>query len=206
MTGNIATEYGCPACKAEGKKSQIYASMGKLVCSGNSSHEWFDSASFKALNPEKAFSVSPQFHANKPDSSVTIGVSSRVKQDLGTRYAGNLEATLSGFLSMMSEGTVMAVPESDLQRMKTLLGKIPESSGELFGLVYNLFLEKQNADEARDYANKQLDTYERRNLHSVVVDLDDDFAKIVEKSRDADLTPKEYVERGLKNALENDWL
>ena len=72
---------------------------------------------------------------------------------LEAKFGGTSESTIAGVLAMLSEGDILIVPESDLQRMKERFGKRPESSGELFGLMYSMSMdletEKLTADTAR---------------------------------------------------------
>ena len=133
----VKTRYGCPNCGA-----QVNAENRKLVCSANSNHFWVDTAAFIGLNPPVKYEeskppVAPQTNHVKWE----VTVPPRVKAALEAKFGATTESTIAGVLAMLSEGDVMMIPESDLQRMKERFGKRPESSGELFGLMYSMSMD-----------------------------------------------------------------
>ena len=201
------TEYGCPACPKE-NPGQINYSSGSITCSLNPAHRWNDSMEFAKLQPVKKFTVAPpkfaaQTNHVKMEAMVPLGV----KQALETRWAGKLEATVGGVLTMLSEGECLIVPKSDLQRMKERLGKIPESSSELFGLIYALGEAANDAKSEAAAAQQDLAAYKGLSRTSVVINLGDQYSAAADKARSQE--PPEPIEiflnRNLKNALSENW-
>jgi hypothetical protein len=202
----VRTEYQCPLCGKD-NPGQIIASSGSLVCSVNRSHSWNDTKSFMDNKPVKAFKATPQvFAAQTGHVKVEVLLPLGVKTALENRWAEKLNATVAGVLTMLAEGEVLVVPKTDLQRMKERLGKIPESSGELFGLVYALGEQANDAKQEAEAARKDVAAYEGLNKGSVVVNLGDSFANATEKASAAGQPLKLWMESQFKTALENNWL
>jgi hypothetical protein len=107
---------------------------------------------------------------------------------------------------MLSEGEILMIPESDLQRIKEKLGKRPESSSELFGLIYNLTMELETAKLVADEAKKDVAIYEGRNPGAVLINLGALFGPVTEKARDQGETAKMFCERVVKHVIENNWM
>jgi hypothetical protein len=198
----VKTRYACPTCGA-----QIQAENRVLVCSANRSHSWNDSNVFASLNPQVKYTESKPPLAVQPNYvKVEVAVPPPVKQGLEARFGSTSSPTIAGVLGMLSEGEVMIVPQSDLQRMKELLGKVPESSSEMFGLVYNLSMELQTAKLIADEARKDVAIYEGRNPGAVLINLGALFGAVNEKARDQGETAKLWCERVIKHVIENNWM
>jgi hypothetical protein len=197
----VKTRYGCPSCG-----SQINAENRKLVCSANSAHMWNDIATFMNLNPAVKYEESkPPVIAQTNHVKVEVSVPPKVKQGLEAKFGNTSSATIAGVLGMLSEGEVLIVPESDLQRMKERFGKRPESSAELFGILYSLSMDLETANLVAVNAQKDVQAYEGRNPNSVLIDLGAQYGAVLEKARDQNETAKMFLERSLKLALENSW-
>lgn len=197
----VKTRYACPSCGA-----QVNAEHRKLVCSANSTHSWNDTAAFLGLNPAVKYEESKPPVAPQPNHvKVEVTVPPRVKQGLEAKFGSTSDSTIAGVLGMLSEGDILIVPESDLQRMKELLGKRPESSSEMFGLVYNLSMELETAKLIADEAKKDVAIYEGRNPGAVLVNMGPLYGAVVEKARDQNETAKMWIERNLRTAIENNW-
>jgi hypothetical protein len=202
------TEYCCPLCPSN-DPGQIHWGQGAITCQKNPAHVWRDVAEFAQLKPEKKFKVEqakmpPQENHVKMTVMVPLGV----KQKLETQWVGNLEETVAGVLTMMSEGESLMVPKSDLQRMKERLGKVPESSAELFGLIYALGLQKDEAVDEAAAVRQDLAAYEGMNKGSVVVNLGDNFGTAQEKARSQEPPEplKVFCERVLRTAISENWV
>ena len=199
----IKTRYGCPIA---GCGAQIIAENRILKCSANSAHAWNDVAVFQGLNPQVKYEeAKPPVVAQTNHVKVEVTVPPRVKQALEAKFGTTSSSTIAGILGMMAEGDVMIVPESDLQRMKERFGKKPESSAELFGLLYSLSMDLETANLIADQARKDVQAYEGRNPNSVLIDLGSLYGTVVEKARDQKEPVKVWVERNLKVAVENSW-
>jgi len=195
------TKYACPSCGG-----QIIAGNHRLECSTNSAHVWTDIAVFMALNPAEKYEeskppVAPQINRVE----MKVSVLPRVKQGLDARFGSTAESAIAEVLGMLSEGEIMIIPESDLQRMKERFGKKPESSGELFSLMYSLSMDLETEKLTAESARKDLLAYEGRNPNSVLIDLGALYGAVLEKARDQGETAKMFLERSLKTALENNW-
>jgi hypothetical protein len=201
------TEFGCPLCPPE-SKGQIEVQGNVIVCGKDSSHRWNDTAEFKKSGAKICFTVAaPKFAPQTNHVPMNVMVPLGVKTTLETKWGPRLEATIAGVLAMMAEGEVLVIPRSDLQRMKERLGKIPESSGELFGMIYALGMSADDAKAEAENATKDLQAYRGMSPGRVVVDLGDQFGSATEKARGQE--PPEPVEvfitRNVKNALSENW-
>jgi hypothetical protein len=196
----IKTPYACPTCDA-----QIQAENRQLICSGNRNHSWNDIAVFQSLGPKMKYDVKAPV-VNQPNHvKMEVVVPPIAKANFESKFGDRANATVSGLIQMLAEGEVLIVPEADLQRMKERLGKRPESSGELFGLIYNLSMELETQKLIADEAKKDLAIYEGRNPGAVLLNMGQLYGTVVEKARDQNETAKMWLERNLKNAIENNW-
>jgi hypothetical protein len=167
---------------------------------------WNDLAVFQGLNPAVKYEEDKPPVAPQPNHvKVEVTVPPRVKQALEEKFGSTSASTIAGVLAMLAEGEVLIVPESDLQRMKERFGKRPESSGELFGLLYSLSMDLETEKLVATNAQKDVQAYEGRNPNSVLVDLGALYGPVLEKARDQNETAKMWLERNLKNAIENNW-
>ncbi len=197
----VKTRYACPTCSA-----QVNAENRQLVCSANRSHSWNDTAAFLGMNPQVKYEESKPPVAPQPNHvKVEVTVPPRVKQALEAKFGSASDSTIAGVLSMLAEGEVLIVPETDLQRMKELLGKRPDSASEMFGLIYNLSMELDTAKLVADEAKKDVAIYEGRNPGAVLINMGALYGPIMEKARDQNETAKMFLERSLRTAIENNW-
>lgn len=195
------TKYACPSCGA-----QIIAGNHRLECSANSGHVWTDIAVFMALGPQEKYEESkPPVAPQTNHVKVEVSVLPRVKQGLEAKFGDASESTIAGVLGMLAEGEILIVPESDLQRMKERFGKRPESAGELFGLMYSLSMDLETEKMTAETARRDVQAYEGRNPNSVLIDLGALYGPMLEKAKDQSETAKMWLERNLKNAIENNW-
>ena len=198
----VKTRYACPSCSA-----QIVAENRQLICSANRSHSWNDIATFMGLNPQVKYEESkPPVVVQQNHVKVEVTVPPRVKAGLEAKFGNASSSTIAGVLEMLSEGEILIIPESDLERMKQRFGKKPESSGELFGMIYSLGMDADSSKEAAEIARRDVMAYEGRNPGAVLIDLGPLYGAVVEKAKDANEPTKVYVERVLKTVVENNWL
>ena len=197
----VKLRYACPSCGA-----QMQAFNRQLTCSVNSNHTWNDIAVFQSLNPQVKYEeAKPPVVVQAKHVKVEVTVPPMVKQGLEEKFGNTSSSTIAGVLGMLAEGEVLIVPESDLQRMKERFGKRPESSAELFGLLYSLSMDLETANLIAGNAQKDLQAYEGRNPNSVLIDLGALYGPVVEKARDQNEPVKVWIERNLKTAIENSW-
>ncbi len=158
------------------------------------------------LNPQVKYEESkPPVVVQQNHVKLEVTVPPRVKAGLEAKFGNASSSTIAGVLDMLSEGEVLIIPESDLQRIKEKFGKRPESSGELFGLIYNLTMELETEKLIAEEAKKDVAIYEGRNPGAVLVNLGPLYGPVMEKARDQNETAKMFLERSLKMALENNW-
>ena len=197
----VKLRYSCPSCGA-----QMQAENRQLICSANRSHSWNDIATFQSLNPQVKYEeAKPPVVVQANHVKVEVTVPPRVKQGLEAKFGSTSSSTIAGVLGMLSEGEVLIIPETDLQRIKEKLGKMPESSGELFGMIYNLSMELETANLIAEEAKKDVAIYEGRNPGAVVLNLGPLYGPVVEKARDQNETASMWLMRNLKTAIDNSW-
>ena len=198
----VKLRYACPTCGA-----QMQAFNRQLTCSANSSHSWNDIATFQSLNPQVKYEeAKPPVMVQPNHVKMEVVLPPTTKTKFEAKFGDRGSATVSGLIQMLAEGEVVIVPEADLQRMKELLGKRPESASELFGLVYNLSMELETAKLIADEAKKDVAIYEGRNPGAVLINLGSLYGAVVEKARDQGETAKLWAERVIKHVVENNWL
>lgn len=202
----IRTEYACPLCPAD-NPGQIVASSGSLECSINrSGHRWNDTKSFMDLKPVMGFKATPQtFPAQSGHVKYDVMISLGTKAKLETKYGGKTNSTVSGVLDMMAEGNILIIPESDVERIRRLINKRPESSAELFGIMFALDQQALDAKNAQESAEKELAAYEKSVPGKMVIDISSILDQVKEKAQSAELPLRTWIETNLKNAIENNW-
>lgn len=199
------TEYACPACSQDAP-GQIMAGNGALTCQKNPAHVWNDVKTFRDLNPQKRFTVAPPtFPAQVNHVKYEITIPLGVKTQLETKYAGRANQTVAGVLEMLAEGDVLVIPESDRERIRKLLNQKPESSAELFGIIFALDQQAQDAKNEAETVRKEVAAYEGRTQGAVLVDLGDVYADVQSKAREASMPVKMYVEEKFKAAIRDGW-
>lgn len=206
----IKTGYACPKCREVGQKNEIVASDRQLMCSGNSDHKWSDILEFQSLRPTLEFAAAPPPPAAQTGHTKwTLNVSLPInhKTSVEAKLGPKLEPTVAGILSMMAEGDVMIVPAGDLQRLKQIgsIGKIPQSSSELVGMIYAADLQKQEAVDNERLAQAEVLAYEGRNRNLLVIDLGEHRTYADQKAKDENMPTKVWVEQMMKNAIANNW-
>jgi hypothetical protein len=197
----VKTRYACPTCDA-----QIIAENRKLVCSVNSQHSWNDIATFMGLGPKVKYEeakpiVAPQANHVK----VELTLPPRIRQGLEAKFGSTHSGKIAETLGFLADGDVMLIPAADLDRIKERLGKRPESSGELFGLIYNLSMELETEKLIAENSQKELAAWEGRSHGTVIVDLGKNFQAASEKARGENMPLKMWLEDRVKNALDNSW-
>jgi len=138
-------------------------------------------------------------------TSMTIRLPIRLKQRLDEAYGEKVESTAVAILDQMAEGHALIIPEVDVQRIADKLGKRPENSSELYGMIFACKAEVDDMRVEKDAAVKDLKAYEGMAIGRVVVDLGSNLSTAQAKASDAQLPLKIWVERMMANALENGW-
>jgi hypothetical protein len=202
----IRTEFSCPKCKKiTGELNRIHADAGELRCSKEPGHIWKDTITFFDDGPSIDFK--PEIPENLPQEShtpLTVSVPIALKDHLEQSYGKKLQATVVAVLSQMSPNT-MTIAETDLQRLRDHLGKMPVNSSELVGLIYAKVCEATDAREERNEAVKDLKAYEDRSPGRIILDLGDQYQTAQQLAKDADMPLKMWAEQRFKNAVESNW-
>lgn len=203
----VDTEFGCPTCRDAGVKSRIVAVDGtKIVCSENSTHTWTDRMEFTKLCPTMDFAVvKAQFAPQVGHVEMKVQVPLGVKTKLEAKFAGKTDATVAGILQMLSEGEILIIPQGDMERMKQRFGKKPESSGELFGLIFSMGLDKDNAELEAKNARDKLEAFMAKHEGYVALNLGELYHNAVSRAIDANEPLDSWCETQFKNGLANNW-
>jgi hypothetical protein len=201
------TEFACRLCKdATGKSVQIVAVGGKLECPNG--HSWNDTATFQAMHGKDMmeFKVAPPvFPPQQNHTPITVTVPNSVKDAAQAKFGDKLNPTIAGLLQMLCEGDILIINATDLQRISDKLGKRPSSSSELYGMIYALGCEMEDAKQITESAQRDLKAYEGMAPGRVVVDLGDQYSECVERSKTAGQPLKFWVESNLRNAVKDNW-
>lgn len=205
----IKTEFGCVFCERKtGKQVQILASEGKLICPENPAHRWEDTASFYADQPKMIFKVGPaKFPPVEGQTPITIKVPLHLKDSLETRYKDGLSAAVADVLLQMVNGAPLMIGQTDVERLRDRLGKIPENSSDLVGMVYAMICQAEDAKAERDEAIKDLKAYEGMSRGRVVIDLGQNYEAAVAKAKDAEppMPVAVWLQQRVKSALDDNW-
>lgn len=205
----IKTEFACPKCKREtGKSVQIMAAEGRLSCPENSNHKWTDTAEFYADNPQMEFKVGPaKFPPVEGQTPITIKVPLHLKDSLELRYKDGLSAAVADVLLQMVNGAPLMIGQTDVERLRDRLGKTPENSSDLVGMVYAKICEAEEAKAERDEAIKDLKAYEGMSRGRVVIDLGPNYEAAVAKAKDAEppMPVAVWLQQRVKGALDDNW-
>ena len=204
---SFRTGYSCPSCKrVTGDTNEIVAEGRILKCSKVEEHQWADMQDFLDLRPQIEFKMEQQKSVNQPNHTpITVNVPVRVKNSIQSRFGDKADATVAGVLSMMAEGEVLVVGETDLHRLATILKERPKNGSHLYGMVYALTEEIKEAKQLSEAAVKDLKAYEGMSVGRVVVNLEDQFANASDRARAENMPLAVWVSRCLKNGLENSW-
>jgi len=204
---SLRTGYSCPSCKRfTGDTNEIVAEGRILKCSKVPEHQWADMQDFLDLKPTIEFKMEQQKSISQPNHTpITVNVPVRVKNAIQSRFGEKADSTVAGVLSMMAEGEVLVVGESDLQRLTTALRERPKNGSHLYGMVYALTEEIKEAKQVSETAESDLKAYEGINVGRVLVNLGNQYATAVEKANSENLPTKVWLERAVINALENSW-
>jgi hypothetical protein len=201
------TEYACRTCKdTTGKSVQIVAVSGKFECANG--HFWNDTATFQAMHGRDMmeFKVAPPvFPPQQNHVPITVTLPLSVKTAAETKFGDKLNPTISGLLQMLCEGEIMIVNATDLQRISEKLGKRPASSSELYGMIYALGCEVEDAKQLAETARSDVKAYEGMAPGRVVVDLGSEYADAVERSKSAGQPLKFWVETNLRSGIKDNW-
>lgn len=205
----LKTEYSCPKCKREsGKSTQILANEGKLTCPANSNHRWDDTAAFYADGAVMEFKVGPaKFPPPEGQTPITIKIPLRLKEELEQQHGAELSNKVATVLLQLAAGDVMMIGKEDLERLRDRLGRNPENSSDLVGMVYAKICEADDLAAERDEAVKDLKAFEGISRGRVVVDLGDQYESASEKAKNSEppLPVGQYIQRMVRTALENNW-
>ena len=203
---SVQTEFSCPTCKAEGKSHRINATDGALICTHNGTHLWRDTTEFLALKPVMEFKVAPpKFEDTTVRGEIKLMVPIAVKDALVQKWGDKINDTVVALLRMLTEGEVLGVPMSDLKLIGEKLGKIPESSGELKGLVYSAVMDRDTAIENEKESAGKILAIVGKNPGMVVINLGDQYENAVDQAKGRDTTVENFCETSIKNGLANSW-
>jgi hypothetical protein len=136
---------------------------------------------------------------------ITVNVPVRVKNAIQSRFAEKADATVAGVLSMMAEGEVLVIGETDLQRLASVLKERPKNGSHLFGMITALLYERDEAKQIADAAAKDVKAYEGLSVGRVLIDLGAQYGAAANRAQAESLPLRVWVERAMVSALENNW-
>ena len=200
------TEYSCPTCKQAGLTNQIVANAGELLCTGNGMHKWNDTQSFKAAKPIMEFKVAAQLPTVQEHyRPMQLMVPQGLPEALVAKFGDKTGPTAASILMQMLEGRILIVGQTDLDRIKLVLGKEPTSAGELFGMIYAKDEEVKDYKAIADTAKEDLKAYEGMTPNRVMIDLGDQIQQARDLARGAEMPLKLWAEKCLKDGISNGW-
>ena len=198
----------CPTCDAAGVESEIYSEAGggmaRMVCASNQDHNWNDQAVFMALAPRKLPVTVKVDTVQRDHVPLNLMVPRSVKEALEARFGEKLATSLTSVLSSCAEPEMMVLNATELQRIAERLGTKPKSSGELFGMIFQMGEEVKSSKN--DYERLMRETNSKRGGVGLTVDLGEWMSKGVAKADDAGVSLEEYLSKYLRDSLENDWV
>lgn len=202
------SEYACPRCEKAGVESQIMANLGELICSVNGAHRWNDAQSFINEGPKMKFALAPppalpqQGHV-----PIKLTVPPGLKEALEAKYGNKADATMTSILMQMVEGTVLVIGQTDLDRLASRLGKVPETSSELYGMIYAKTEEVAEAKSIAEAAAADLKAYEGLSPGRIVIDLGDQHAEAVARAKNLEppLPLSMWAAKMLRDGIQNNW-
>jgi hypothetical protein len=137
---------------------------------------------------------------------ITIKIPQRIKDLLDQSWGSEkLNSEIATLLLHLSEGAVMVVSQIDRERIDAKLGRKSRDSSELYGNIYAMMAQVEEANAAKDEAVRDLQAYESRSPGRVVVDLGDQYGPTVEKAKSAEQPLSLFIQTNLHNALTNNW-
>ena len=197
----VKLRWACPTCGA-----QMTAFDRKLVCSANNNHMWNDLAVFQSLNLVAKYEEDkPPVVAQTNHVKWEVTVPPRVKQALEAKFGGNVRIDDCWRTRNAVRGRDSDCPRVGPSADEGAVWKAAGKFGELFGLMYSMSMDLETEKLTADTARKDVQAYEGRNPNSVLIDLGPIYGTVVEKARDQNEPVKVWVERNLKNAVENSW-
>lgn len=184
------------------------ANLGELICSVNGEHRWNDAQSFLNEKPKMKFAVAlPKAAPQQGHVPIQLTIPPGLKAALEAKYGSKTDATMASILMQMVEGNVLVVGQTDLDRLGSHLGKIPESSGELYGMIYAKTEEVAEAKMIAEAAAADLKAYEGLSPGRIVIDLGDQHAEAVARARNMEppLPLSVWAAKVLKDGIANNW-
>lgn len=199
------TGYACPICDRAGVTSYLYETPPALatLCEGNSEHKWTDSNELRNLQPRKLDVPRPVIAVQQNRVPLTVQVPVQVDAALRSKYGEALNENLISLLQYGTQPDFLVLNSEDLNRIQERTQVRPQSSGELFGTIFQMGEEIQ---ELKLQAKQQQRT---RTIQAagtgVLVDLADYLPKAVGKAAEAGVDVTELLSNYIKLTLENDW-
>lgn len=202
------TGLACPTCDAAGVESETYSEAGggmaRMVCAANPGHNWNDQAVFMALAPRRLPVAQKVDTVQRDHVPLNLMVPRSVKEALEKRFGEKLATSLTSVLGTCAEPEMMVLNATELQRIAERLGTKPKSSGELFGMIFQMGEEVKSSKN--DYERLMRESNVKRGGAGLTVDLGEWMSKGVAKAADAGVSLEEYLSKYLRDSLENDWV
>lgn len=203
----IRTGYSCPSCKrGTGDTNEVLAEGGALVCSKVPAHRWNDMDEFYSLSPTldfKQVQTRPAPQANHTNLNVSLPVGTL--NVLTSRYGEKLNSTIAAILNTLAEGEVMIIGDTDVQRLGMMFSEKPKNSSHLVGLIFAMQSQIQESKQIAETASKEVKAYEGMSPGTILVNLSDQYNYALDRAKNDSLPLKIWLERQIRNALENAW-
>lgn len=204
---HVRSGYSCPTCKHKtGDLNEIIADGGKFVCAKFPDHVWADPSDFLDARPTMDFAQEkPKPAPQQNHTNINISIPVPILNAIQSRYGEKLNATIAGLLSIMAEGEVMIVSDTDTQRLGQRLREKPKNAAHLIGMIFSIQSELDEAKRTKNEAIEQLKAYETMSPGKVVVDLGANLNYAADRAKVDGKPLKPWLDRQIATALENAW-
>ena len=204
----VRTGYACPSCTREtGETNEVLADSNKLVCSKHPGrHIWLDSDEFLSAKSIIAFAQKKQAAAPQTNhTSINVSVPVNTANVLLAKYGDKMNATIAGICQVLAEGETLVLSDSDVQRMQQFLKEKPKNGSHLVGMLFSMQSQINEAKQAAEAAGKDLAAYQGMAPGRVVIDLGQFYESAKIRAESEKMPTPLFIERAVKNGLENNW-
>lgn len=180
----------------------------KVSCeTGNDAHTWNDMYELRELRP-RMLKVAPKPNIVQQNyTKFEVGVPENTRKALEAKYGDKLVPSISSILQACAEPEMLIVSSSDIERIGQRLGKKPESSSELFGMIFQLGEEIKDLRFQKEQLEKQVGAGKATgSVQGVGVDLGAWTMKAMIKANENSVSLEDFLSKYLQDALENDWI
>jgi len=189
-------------------ESQLLFEPMKIFCERNPVvHTWNDTSKLMGLNPRMMKKPKEADVIQATDTMIQLLVSQKLKDALTAKFPENLSASLRSVLQACAEPVMMILSATDMQRITERVGKMPKTSGELFGMIFGYGEEIKELKNEIVQLRKKVAITMRGNAAGVIVDLGEEaLPKAVAKADAAGVSLEEMLSAHCRDAVLNDWI